>query len=144
MVERSRDGNKHHSDASEKSTGPLNAKGVKHLGSEQRKSGTSQGTKECIGSNSGSCKHEVSVNDVVERLEEDGQKAESGKNAGKSWRNPWNLLLVPGPGEDEETAGENGTTKDHGWKTPFWNSNAVVGLELADVGWLGQDDVCSG
>ena len=55
-----------------------------------------------------------------------------------------NLFLVSSPGENKKSSCEDSSSDNHRWKTPFWDGDAVVLLELADVGWLDHDDVGSG
>lgn len=114
------------------------------MSSEKREDCSCNGTQQCVGSDGGSGEHEISVDKVVEGLQEDCQESETGQKTRKGRCDPVDLLLVTSPCEHEKSSREDGSSDNHRWKTPFWDGNAVVLLELADVGWLDHDDVGTG
>ena len=84
--------------------------------------------------------HEVGVDDVVERLEEDGEEAEAGEEARERGRDPVDVAAVAGPCEPEQPDGEGGAPGDDGGEAPFRQGDVVVGGEFAVVGRLEEDD----
>ena len=85
--------------------------------------------------------HEIGVDNVVEQLNEDGQKAEASEQSRKRRRDPVDGLLVARPSEPEQTNREEHTTEDDRRQTPFWDGNAAIGGKLLDVPLVVDNDV---
>lgn len=80
--------------------------------------------------------HEVGVNKVVQRLEENGQESKSSQKTGKCWHNPMDISLITRPSEPEQAASKSNTANHDRWKTPFRNRDVVVSCELSIISWL--------
>jgi len=77
--------------------------------------------------------HEVCVDQVVERLKENGQKTEAGKDTGSSGHDPVDIGAISRPAEPEDTTGEGDTAGNDDGQTPLGNRDTVVGGKFALV-----------
>jgi len=98
--------------AAKQCTGPLDSHTVEHEGCEQWEDSTKHGPHEGVCCNSGSGKHEVRVDDVIEKREEDREDSEAGKETAQNRDDPMHIAGVACPSEPEETGCEEHTT-DH-------------------------------
>lgn len=87
--------------------------------------------------------HEIRIDDIVEALDEDGQKTEACEKTGQSWHDPVNRFFVSRPAKPKETKGEEHAANHDRWQAPFRNWNTTIGLQLLVVGSRIVDDVAS-
>lgn len=89
-----------------------------HAGGEHDEAGADPAPDKGVGGDGAVGVHEVDVDDVVEALEEDDHDAGAGKGDGDDLR-PDGHVRVAGPGEPEETDGQEGAADEHGDETFF-------------------------
>jgi hypothetical protein len=106
---------------------------LEHVGREERKPGTAKRSQEGVARDGRGREHEVRVDEVVEGLQEDGHEPKAREKARKRGNDPVHRVAIARPAEPEEPDGESGTARNHAWKTPLRNGDAVVGFELSIV-----------
>lgn len=75
-------------DEAEECACPVHVQRCEHVLGEHGEAGSSERSHESVSSDGGSGEHEVSVDEVVERLKENGKEAEAGEETGEGWDDP--------------------------------------------------------
>ena len=92
----------------------------------------------------GNLQHEISINEIIEQLQEYRQQSKAGEEAGQGGRDPVDVGPVAGPGEPEEADGEADGADHHGRQAPLGHGDVVVRRQLPLVVALGGEDVHAG
>ena len=140
VVEDDGNGDQRGGNAAKQGGSPLDAHALEHVCGEERETGAGERAEEGVARDGGGGKHEVRVDQIVKGLEEDGGKTETGEDTGEGGHDPVHLAGIARPAEPEETGGEGDTAGDDGWETPLRDGDTVVGIELARVPRLLEDD----
>lgn len=107
-----------------------------HLCREQRESGSRDAPDQCISSDAGICIHQVTVDDVIDALQEDHENAHPDRDAGQDLRDPCNVWGTR-PGKPKEAGWQHKGANDHWWETLFRDEAALL-LHLACEARLGD------
>lgn len=141
QVEDDGDGDEHGGDAAQDRRGVVDAEAVEHVGREEREAGAAEGPQERVARDGRGREHEVRVDEVVERLQEDGHQPEARQDARRRRHDPVHVVPVAAPAEPEDASREGDAAGDDHGETPLGDGDAIVGGQLSLVpGLVEQDD----
>lgn len=135
--EQNRRWNHSNTQESQQARSPRHTKGMIHGRREKREACPGSRSQEGIGSNGRVGVPHVDINDIVQSLQENHQDAPTDGDSCDCLGHPGDVGRA-GPGEPEETDGEDDAAENHGWETLFWNDLSMF-LELASEASLGDD-----
>lgn len=87
--------------------------------------------------------HKISINQVVEQLNEDDQQTESSAQATQRWHYPGDRGRESSPSEPKQPNSKEHAAKYDRRTTPLGNRNTAVCVKLLVVGYAGENDECS-
>lgn len=131
-VEDVRDSATRETDEGEQGTGPLVVQAVVHLDREQHDTGTPETTDAGLGGEGGGCLVLVGIDEVVVGGVVEEDEAETNGETAKCGTSPVETR-VRGPGEDEETDGDEPAGDHHGVQSGFGRGFSIVLGNLLQV-----------
>lgn len=140
QIEPHRHGYRNSSNTSQQGGSPIDSHTIEHLPRKKREACTTQRSQERVRSNGRGSKHEIRIDEVVERLQEYGHDAEAGQEARKCRHDPVDGGIVACPAEPEKSCAEGDTAGDDFRQSPFRDWYTAVGCKLLVVAWLAKSD----
>ena len=86
-----------------------------------------------FGRKRGDLQHEISVDEIVQCLQENRKETEACEEPRKRRHDPVDTLLVAGPSKPEQPHRERRASNDDRRKAPFWDRDVVIRCEFLIV-----------